>query len=289
MLQLSVVTVGRSYSCLWLQLAEVTANKLHLSANHFSQILRIFLRTYWFSVAFICIYVRFSHNNRISGAQFAASKNFRGPIWRDKISKGPNLPPRGPICRGPICRGPICRQGAQSAGARFAKKWQIGPQKVRGPICRQIGEGPNLPGPNLSGPNLPQKLLGAQFARGPICLEPYYLKYTWQAPATEGIHYFICGIPGHCPSMRVAIEVSNTCWKVQISSTFNSSLVAGHHWYYLKYTWQAPATEGTHYFICGIPGHCPSMRVAIEVSNTCWKAQISSTFKITDKICDKVK
>ena len=33
MLQLSEVTVGRSYSCLWLQLAEVTANKLHLSAN----------------------------------------------------------------------------------------------------------------------------------------------------------------------------------------------------------------------------------------------------------------
>ena len=63
---------------------------------------------------------------------------------------GPNLPPRGPICRCPICRGPICRQGAQ-----FAKKWQIGPQKVRGPICRQIGEGPNLPGPNLPGPNLP--------------------------------------------------------------------------------------------------------------------------------------
>ena len=71
---------------------------------------------------------------------------------------GPNLPPRGPICRGPICRGPICRQGAQSAGARFAKKWQIGPQKVRGPICRQIGAGPNLPGPNLPGPNLPRTL-----------------------------------------------------------------------------------------------------------------------------------
>ena len=32
-LQLSVVTVGRSYSCLWLQLAEVTDNILHLSAN----------------------------------------------------------------------------------------------------------------------------------------------------------------------------------------------------------------------------------------------------------------
>ena len=35
------------------------------------------------------------------------------------------------------------------------------------------------------------------------------------------------------------------------------------------YTWQAPATEGTHYFICGIPGHCPSMRVAVEVSQNC--------------------
>ena len=32
-LQLSVITVGRSYSCLWLQLAEVTDNILHLSAN----------------------------------------------------------------------------------------------------------------------------------------------------------------------------------------------------------------------------------------------------------------
>ena len=83
----------------------------------------------------------------------------RGPICRQGAqfaAKGPNLPPRGPICRGPICRGPICRQGAQSAGAQFAKKWQIGPQKVRGPICRQIGEGPNLPGPNLPGPNLPR-------------------------------------------------------------------------------------------------------------------------------------
>ena len=60
---------------------------------------------------------------------------------------------RGPICWGPICQGPICR----------------------GPICRSdIFQGPNLPGPNLPGPNLPQKSLGAQFARGPICLEPWY-------------------------------------------------------------------------------------------------------------------
>ena len=93
---------------------------------------------------------------KISGAQFAAPKIFRGPICRTQNFLGPNLPPWGPICRGPICRGPICRQGAQSAGARFAKKWQIGPQKVRGPICRQIGAGPNLPGPNLPGPNLPR-------------------------------------------------------------------------------------------------------------------------------------
>ena len=96
----------------------------------------------------------------------------RGPICRGPICRGPICHRqnfwgpicRGPICRGPIChqlnfRGPICRQGAQSAGARFAKKWQIGPQKVRGPICRQIGEGPNLPGPNLPGPNLPRTLL----------------------------------------------------------------------------------------------------------------------------------
>ena len=80
----------------------------------------------------------------------------QGPNLPGPNLLGPNLPPRGPICRGPICRGPICRQGAQSAGAQFAKKWQIGPQKVRGPICRQIGEGPNLPGPNLPGPNLPR-------------------------------------------------------------------------------------------------------------------------------------
>ena len=106
--------------------------------------------------------------NKISGAQFAAPKNFRGPICRNKISKGPNLPPRGPICRGPICRGPICRQGAQSAGARFAKKWQIGPQKVWGPICRQIGEGPNLPGPNLPGPNLPRTFVSIQRATGVV-------------------------------------------------------------------------------------------------------------------------
>ena len=93
---------------------------------------------------------------KISGAQFAAPKIFRGPICRTQNFLGPNLPPWGPICRGPICRGPICRHGAQSAGARFAKKWQIGPQKVRGPICRQIGAGPNLPGPNMPGPNLPR-------------------------------------------------------------------------------------------------------------------------------------
>ena len=109
----------------------------------------------------------------------------RGPICRGPICRGPICHQqnfwgpicRGPICRGPIChqlnfRGPICRQGAQSAGpdlpgpnlpprgqfagAQFAKKWQIGPQKLRGPICRQIGEGPNLPGPNLPGPNLPR-------------------------------------------------------------------------------------------------------------------------------------
>ena len=75
--------------------------------------------------------------------------NLPGPDLPSTKFPGPNLPPRGPICRGPICRGPICRQGAQFAGAQFAKKWQIGPQKVWGPICRQIGEGPNLLGPNL--------------------------------------------------------------------------------------------------------------------------------------------
>ena len=29
---------------------------------------------------------------------------------------------------------------------------------MRGPICHQIGSGPNLPGPNLPGPNLPRTL-----------------------------------------------------------------------------------------------------------------------------------
>ena len=69
-----------------------------------------------------------------SGSQFS-----RGPICRTNIFQGPNLPPRGPICRGPICRGPICHH-----------------QIFRGPICRtQNFPGPNLPGPNLPGPNLP--------------------------------------------------------------------------------------------------------------------------------------
>ena len=31
------------------------------------------------------------------------------------LIQGPNLPPRGPICRGPICRGPICRRFAMFA------------------------------------------------------------------------------------------------------------------------------------------------------------------------------
>ena len=72
--------------------------------------------------------------NKFSGAQFAG-----GQICRKKISgaqfaaKGPNLP-----------------------GPNLPKKWQIWPQKGRGPIFRQIGEGPNLSGPNLTGPNLPR-------------------------------------------------------------------------------------------------------------------------------------
>ena len=109
----------------------------------------------------------------------------------------------GPICRNKISRGPICRQGAQSAGARFAGAQFAGaqfagaqfatnkfsgaqfaaPKIFWGPICRGPHlpgpnlPGPNLPGPNLPGPNLPQKSLGAQFARGPICLEPHYTHF----------------------------------------------------------------------------------------------------------------
>ena len=62
----------------------------------------------------------------------------QGPNLPGSNLLGPNLPPRGPICRGPICRQWAQSAGAQFAGAQFAKKWQIGPQKVRGPICRQI-------------------------------------------------------------------------------------------------------------------------------------------------------
>ena len=76
--------------------------------------------------------------------------------------------------------------GAQFAGAQFATNKFSGaqfaaPKIFRGPICRGPNlpgpnlPGPNLPGPNLPGPNLPQKSLGAQFARGPICLEPSVL------------------------------------------------------------------------------------------------------------------
>ena len=94
---------------------------------------------------------------------------------------GPNLPPRGPICRGPICRGPICRQGAQSAGAQFAG-------------AQSAAKGPNLPGPDLpKNGKLGPKKCGAQFAaksargpiyrgpicRGPICLEPQRRR-VWQ-------------------------------------------------------------------------------------------------------------
>ena len=80
-----------------------------------------------------------------SGSQFS-----RGPICRTNILQGPNLPPRGPICRGPICRGPICHH-----------------QIFRGPICRtQNFPGPNLPGPNLPGPNLPGPNLPRTFSNG---------------------------------------------------------------------------------------------------------------------------
>jgi len=37
--------------------------------------------------------------------------------------------------------------------------------------------------------------------------------YTWQAPSSEGNHYFVCGIGIHCSvgNMKAAIEVSNNC------------------------------------------------------------------------------
>ena len=97
---------------------------------------------------------------KISGAQFAAPKIFRGPICRTQNFLGPNLPPWGPICRGPICRGPIC-QGPICRGP-ICQKMAIWAPKSAGPICRQFGEGPNLPGPNLPGPNLPRTVRGRQ-------------------------------------------------------------------------------------------------------------------------------
>ena len=117
----------------------------------------------------------------------------RGPTCRTRIfqgpslpqqnfqfaAKGPNLPPRGPICRGPICRGPICRgpichqqvfrgpicrtqdflgpnlpgapfAGAQSAGAQFA-----GAQSAGAQFAAKNRSGPNLPGPNLPRTGIP--------------------------------------------------------------------------------------------------------------------------------------
>merc|ERR1719193_2033617 len=37
--------------------------------------------------------------------------------------------------------------------------------------------------------------------------------YTWQAPASEGNHYFVCGVSVHCSvgNMKAAVEVSNNC------------------------------------------------------------------------------
>ena len=38
--------------------------------------------------------------------------------------------------------------------------------------------------------------------------------YTWQAPTSEGNHYFVCGVSVHCSvgNMKAAVEVSNNCW-----------------------------------------------------------------------------
>merc|ERR1712192_271207 len=37
--------------------------------------------------------------------------------------------------------------------------------------------------------------------------------YTWQAPTSEGNHYFFCGVSVHCSvgNMKAAVEVSNNC------------------------------------------------------------------------------
>ena len=52
---------------------------------------------------------------------------------------------RGPIYRGPICEWPnLLHQGPNLPGPNLPQH-----QKVRGPIYRQIGEGPDLLGPNL--------------------------------------------------------------------------------------------------------------------------------------------
>ena len=54
------------------------------------------------------------------------------------------------------------------------------------------------------------------FFSHPMCLTGVSGPYTWQAPSSEGNHYFVCGIGIHCSvgNMKAAIEVSNNCWGV---------------------------------------------------------------------------
>ena len=52
------------------------------------------------------------------------------------------------------------------------------------------------------------------FFSHPMCSTGVSGPYTWQAPSSEGNHYFVCGIGIHCSvgNMKAAIEVSNNCW-----------------------------------------------------------------------------
>ena len=56
-----------------------------------------------------------------------------------------------------------------------------------------------------------QRLL--TFFSHPMCSTGVSGPYTWQAPSSEGNHYFVCGIGIHCSvgNMKAAIEVSNNC------------------------------------------------------------------------------
>ena len=137
-------------------LAEYVQYQCISSSDRFSSVFAVYpIQTYLWYRGPICRGSIF-HTNIFQWPNLQGPKQWhtrpqrvRGPIYH-QICKGPNLPKNGTLgpkkcgaqfttklARGPICRGPIC------------KKWHTKPQKVRGPIYHQIGEGPNLPESNL--------------------------------------------------------------------------------------------------------------------------------------------